>query len=187
MPAPRDKVDPFKYRRGWGASTRLNAAKQVRAAIADADGLLQVTEAVTETMLQLFVADACSFSLLGDGYFRDVVNVGKLAPGDKRFPDMDRLYPEADFPLCTRLLKEAGGYLSTSRESEIYREYQGMWPQMPDGSFLGVPVVAAGQVFGELYLARSANKPPFTPEDMDAARDLATPLGSTLPTLLRAE
>jgi len=59
-----------------------------------------------------------------------------------------------------------------------------MWPQMPDGCFLGVPVVAAGEVRGELYLAREADAPVFTNEDVDAARDLATLYGAVLPTLL---
>jgi GAF domain-containing protein len=82
------------------------------------------------------------------------------------------------------MLLEGGGYLSASASSALYQEFQAMWPQHPAGSFLGVPIVAAGEVRGELYLARSADVPVFTSEDVDAARDLATIYGAVLPSLL---
>jgi len=178
-PAPRAK----RYLKGWSPAARVSAATRVRAAIASHDGLLPVSEAFAEATLELFVASASSITLLDDRGYRDLVNVGKLDPGDVRFPDDDP-YPVVKFPRSTQLLLEGGGYLSASNDNEIYREFSAMWPQMPDGCFLGVPVVAAGEVRGELYLAREAEAPVFTDEDVDAARDLATLFGAVLPQLL---
>jgi GAF domain-containing protein len=168
---------------GWGPAARRNAAHRVRSAIGSNTGLLSVSAAVAEEVQELFVANACSITLLDDRGYRDLVNVGQLDPGDQRFPD-DEPYSTIQFPLATKMLLEGGGYLSASASSALYKEFQAMWPQHPKGSFLGVPIVAAGEVRGELYLARSADLPVFTSEDVDAARDLATLYGSVLPRLL---
>jgi GAF domain-containing protein len=175
--------DAYRYRMGWGSAARINAAKRVRDAIAGHSGLLSVSAAVAEEIQDLFVASACSITLLDERGYRDLVNVGRLDPGDERFPP-DEPYPAIQFPLATRMLLEGGGYLSASSSSALYKEFQAMWPQHPEGSFLGVPIVAAAEVRGELYLARAADVPVFTDEDVDAARDLATLYGSVLPSLL---
>ena len=178
--------DAYRYRLGWGATARLKAAARVRAAIERHSGLLEVSAAVAEEIQDLFVADTCGITLLDAYGYRDLVNVGELAPEHDRFPE-PRWYPAAQFPLATRMLVEGGGYLSSSASSALYQEFLAMWPQHPEGSFLGVPVMAAGEVRGELYLARAAALPAFTLEDVDAARDLATLYGSVLPTLLEAQ
>jgi len=173
----------YRYLNGWSPAARVSAATRVRAAISSHEGLLPVSEAFAEATLELFVASASSITLLDDRGYRDLVNVGKLDPGDVRFPEDDP-YSAVRFPRSTQLLLEGGGYLSASNDNEIYHEFSAMWPQMPDGCFLGVPVVAAGEVRGELYLAREAHAPVFTNEDVDAARDLATLYGAVLPNLL---
>jgi GAF domain-containing protein len=175
--------DPYRYRKGWSASARMTAAQKVRATINTNVGLLPVSEAVAEELLDLFIASACSITLLDERGYRDLVNVGQLDPGDERFPP-DHRYPAIQFPLATKMLLDGGGYLSASTSSALYKEFQAMWPQMPGGSFLGVPVFAAAQLRGELYLARAAGAPVFTDEDVDAARDLATLYGAVLPDLL---
>lgn len=175
--------EPYRYRMGWGAAARLSAAHKVRSAIASHSGLLDVSAAVAEEIQELFVASACSITLLDERGYRDLVNVGQLDPGDERFP-ADQPYSAVQFPLATKMLLEGGGYLSASASSALYKEFQAMWPYHPAGSFLGVPIVAAGDVRGELYLARASDVPVFTSEDVDAARDLATLYGSALPRLL---
>lgn len=173
----------YRYRLGWGPTARANAAHRVRTAIASHSGLREVSAAVAEEIRELFVADACSITLLDDEGYRDLVNVGHIAPGEVRFP-RDAPYPVAQFPLSTSMLRDGGGYLSATSASALYQEFQAMWPQHPEGSFLGVPVLAAGEVRGELYLARAAHLPVFTNDDVDAARDLATLYGTVLPDLL---
>ncbi len=185
--SPPSRSDQYKYRKSWGPSTRLSATNRIRAIVADEEGLNATSEAVAEEMMAMFVAEASSFSLLDESGYRDIVNVGKLAPGDKRFPDPNFRYPARDFPLSTELLLKGTGYISANAQSDLYKEYQGMWPQMPAGSFMGVPIVAAGNVSGEVYLARDAKRPPFSGEDLEVARDLATPYGSALPRLLALE
>ena len=175
--------EPYRYRMGWGGGARSTAAQRVRAAISSHTGLLEVSAAVAEEIQELFMATACSITLLDERGYRDLVNVGQLDPGDERFPD-EGPYPVIQFPLATKMLLEGGGYLSATASSALYQEFEAMWPQHPKGSFLGVPVVAAGEVRGELYLARTADVPVFTIEDVEAARDLATLYGSVLPRLL---
>lgn len=177
------RPDSHRYLKGWSAAARISAAAKVREAIASHDGLLGVSEAVAETLQELFVANACSITLTDERGYRDLVNVGELDPGDVRFPTREP-YSAIQFPLSTSMLLSGGGYLSASTTSDIYQEFQAMWSGMPGGSFLGVPVFAAGQLRGELYLARQAGDPVFTSEDVDAARDLATLYGAVLPDLL---
>jgi GAF domain-containing protein len=180
---PEAVTDVYRYRLGWGPAARAHAAQRVRDAIAAHSGLLETSAAVAEEVCELFMADACSITLLDDSGYRDLVNVGRTAPGEERFPSAGP-YPAIQFPLATSMLLDGGGYLSSTSASALYQEFQAMWPQHPEGSFLGVPIVAAGVVRGELYLARSATLPVFTNEDVDAARDLATLYGTVLPTLL---
>ena len=184
-PSDGDFADPFRYRKGWSASARLSAASRIRTAIANHHDLLTVSEAVAEEILDLFVATAASITLLDERGYYDLVNVGELDPGDERFPSDDP-YPVVKFPLATKLLLEGGGYLSGSQSSALYQEFEAMWPQLPAGTFLGVPVFAAGELRGELYVARAAGEPVFTTEDVEAARDLATLYGAVLPELLQA-
>jgi GAF domain-containing protein len=181
---PQNGHDGYRFRQGWGSATRAEAANQIRSQIADETDLLEASEALAEEMAKLFAADACSVSLLDDTGYRDLVNVGDLDETDSRFPDGNHRFPVSQFPLSTGLLLDGTGYLSTNSQSALYREFQGMWPQMPDGSFMGVPIVAGGRVSGELYLARGHTRPPFTPEDLQLARDVATAFGSALPRLL---
>ena len=182
-PDKRVGPDPYRYRLGWGPAARLNAASRVRAAITHNKGLMAVSEAVAEELLDLFVANAASITLLDERGYRDLVNVGHLHPGEERFPD-EEPYPMVKFPLSTKLLLDGGGYLSASMSSALYQEFQTMWPGIPAGTFLGVPVFAAGELRGELYVARAAGEPVFTTEDVDAARDLATLYAAVLPDLL---
>ena len=148
---------------------------------------MATSEALAEAFLQLFTAESCTVSLLDEGGYHDVVNVGKLAPHDQRFPDPDYRYPLEQFPLSTELLLARTGYLSVDTRSALYKVFQGMWPQMPAGSFMGVPIVARGTVRGEIYLARNVSQPGFTGEDVDVAKDLATTFGSALTGLLSNE
>ncbi|HVQ89054.1 MAG TPA: GAF domain-containing protein [Actinomycetes bacterium] len=179
--------DAFRYRKGWSTTARRNAVDRVRVALTKGTDLRTVSESVAETIGDLFTAKACTISLLDARGYRDVVNIGALAPNDKRFPDPDYYYDVERFPLSTQLLMDGSGYLSTTTTSPIYKEYQGMWPQMPAGSFLGVPIIAAGEVRGELYLARGEEAPLFMNDDLEMARDLATQYGSVLPSLLSSE
>ncbi|MFZ0322867.1 MAG: GAF domain-containing protein [Actinomycetes bacterium] len=145
-----------------------------------------MSEAVAETLMELLGARSCNVTLLDAQGYLDLVNVGVRAPGALRFPDNDR-YLTSQFPLSTQMLREAGGYLSTTNSSAVFKEYQGVWPTMPAGSLLGVPIFAGGEVRGELLLARDAGAPAFTTEDLDMARDLATQYGAVLPGLIGQE
>ena len=65
----------------------------------------------------------------------------------------------------------------------MVREYIEQSPHSVPASFVGVPIVADGRVFGELFVTRNCEQPPFTHEDLDLLMDLATVLGGRIPSV----
>src|SRR5262245_45297681 len=173
-----------RYRPGWGSSARLGASSALRAALAGKAQLNSACEAAGEAFMTVFTADAVSITLMNRDEYRDIVNVGWLEPGQVRFPE-DQVYPTSTYPAATRRLLELEGYISTDVGLDVVREYTEGSPFNRMGCFMGIPIVAAGVVHGEVFLWRDDKHPPFTSDDLAVGYDLATQFGSHLPTLLR--
>jgi len=174
--------DRYRYRKGWTPAARLAAADRVRAALQDHRGLVVVSEAVAEVVLDVLAAKAVTVTLLDDSGYRDVVNVGDLPPGDVRFP-VNLRYPTSNFPKATERLLSRRGYIG-SDAPELMAEYQRITGETVTGSIMGVPIIAASEVRGEISATRVVGAPEFDNEDLELARDLATQLGMHLPGLI---
>ena len=92
--------------------------------------------------------------------------------------------PVDDYPEATERLLAHQAYVSGSATDTIAREHVQIVPPTLVSGFMGVPIVADGQVRGELFATRRATEPSFTEDDVEVARDLATELGMAFPRLL---
>jgi len=181
-PGPPD--DPYRYRRGWSETARLSASKRVRATVEQNSDLVTVCEATAEVVREIMVARSVSVLLIDETGYREIVNVGKLDPGDVRFPAGER-YPLSTYPLASARLLARKGYISADGTLDVVQERAKSTESPTVGCFMGVPIVAVGQVRGELYLTRGKGKPVFTPEDLEITSDFATQLGTRIPALLK--
>jgi len=185
-PDAHSSDDPYRYRRGWSGRARLSATNRLRVVTEDKSGLLPVAEAAAEVIRKILVARRVSVTLLEGDEYRDLVNVGDLAPDQARFPKGQR-YPTSDYPATTASLRVNRGYISTSGDLDVVREYIALSPRPTFGCFMGVPIIAFGAVQGEVFATRDPHDPVFLDEDMEVARDLATSFGTRLPDLVRQQ
>jgi len=174
--------DPYRFRRAWSANSRGEASKRVQSALESADELLTVAEALGEAFAEVMVASAVSVSLLDDDGYWDLVTVGKLGPGEVRFPN--ERYPTSYYPFAAERLLAREGYISSDGQLHIGDDHPHFESWTGVGSYMSVPVIADAQPRGQILMVRDRNHPPFLPEDLQVATDLATHFGALLPGLL---
>jgi GAF domain-containing protein len=171
-----------RYHRGWSGTGRSDAIRHVVVAIDRYEELLPLAHGSAAVIAELMAAATAHVTLIVDDQFCDVVNVGDLSPGMVTFPE-HQYYPLDSYPCAAQQLLAHRGYLSDT-DSEVVREYTRQTPYDVPASFLGVPIVAQGRVFGELFLTRNEQQPPFTSEDLELMMDLATVVGGRIPAVL---
>lgn len=173
------RTDPYRLRRGWSPTARLQATNQLRVALGERRRLLDVAEAGASFFCHLMVAKTVTVTTLIEDRYQDLVNIGELTLDDERFPP-DTIYPVSMYPLTTHLLTESGGYLSSDPADPVFQEIVTAMPYNGVNSLMGVAVVSGGTVRGEVGLTRGHGEPAFNREDFEVARDLATAFGSRL-------
>ncbi len=177
-------IDTHHEFRAWTATDRLAASNRLRAALGREAGLKTAAEATAETILELMVAKSVSIVLLDDRGYRDLVNIGQLAPGDHRFPE-DEPSAANYYPAATTRLLGGESYVTIGSAHQLLKDYRKLAPGQSIGPVMGVPVMHAGEVWGEVFMLRDARAPGFTEADLDMACDLASQFGVQLPVLLR--
>lgn len=169
---------------GQRGSRRENAFRLVREAMSNATGLMSVTEAACEAILHLVSAWEVTVSLLDRGHYWGVVDVCVEQSRYPRFPNSR--YPIEDYPIGTERVLAGKGFVSGDAADEVLAEYERHWRDVPVGSIMGVPIVALGEVHGEVFLVRDRDTPAFDRDDLDLVSELATLLGARLPALVAA-
>ncbi|HEX5018631.1 MAG TPA: GAF domain-containing protein [Actinomycetes bacterium] len=172
----------YTHRLAWGPSARMRARSRLRDAIDDKSDLLTVVEAAASVIREELAAKTVTVTLLQDDYYRDLVKVGDYAPEEA--VDPDERFPASDYPQATARLLAHQAYVSGSDGKEVVQEHLQIVPPDRVSGFMGVPIVAAGEVRGEVFATRRASEPAFTEDDVSVARDLATELGISFPGLL---
>lgn len=173
---------PTRYSRGRSTNARSDAIWHLVVSIDRYEELLPLAHGAAAIVVEAMSAASAHITLIVDDQYCELVNVGDISVGTETFPDQHS-YPLARFPWASRCLLRHRGYLSTE-ESEVVREYRSQTMFEVPASFLGVPIVAQGRVFGELFLTRKAGRPAFTREDLDLAMDLATVIGGRIPAVV---
>src|SRR5215211_6278148 len=98
----------------WRLTASDEAVRSLRAAMADATGLLNVTEAAASAIRELTAAHEVSVSLLdGDSYW-DVVDVSNDAARGTLYPDLR--YPLSDYPVGSDRLLSGRGYVGNESD-----------------------------------------------------------------------
>jgi GAF domain-containing protein len=179
---PKPK-DAYHELRAWTATDRLAASNRLRAALGRDAGLKTAAEATAETIRELMVAKSVSIVLLDDRGYRDLVNIGQLARGEHRFPE-DQPSAANYYPAATARLLGGESYVTIGSAHQLLTEYGKLPPGQSIGPVMGVPVMHAGEVWGEVFMLRDARAPGFTDADVDVACELAAQFGMQLPVLL---
>jgi GAF domain-containing protein len=105
---------------------------------------------------------------------RTLVNVGRLLPGDDRFPE-DETYPLDSFPAVAALLREGKPYLNPDDVSSVAVAAHHRY-----GSHAGVPIVVGGERWGELWVSRRLEATMLTRGELARLQLVAERLGDAL-------
>ncbi|MEO8329210.1 MAG: GAF domain-containing protein [Candidatus Nanopelagicales bacterium] len=183
---PRTRLAPtriYNQRNGWTATDRLAASNKLRSALDAQTGLRAVVEAAAETICELLATKSVSLVLLDDRGYRDLVNVGYLAPGEVRFPE-DEGNAAGSYPASTTRLLAGQAYVTIGSCLQLLDEYQNLAPGQSIGAVMGLPILHDDVVWGEVFLIRDIEAPGFNNDDLQVAYALATEFGLRLPVLL---
>jgi len=155
------------------ASVRLRALTDLARALARVHGFSEVITVAAEESREALGAQVVSLSeyVRATGQLRVLINHGDLQPFEERFPE-EEWYAPSDFP---RTVSEEYPRPWTLRSDDADAD-----PRRTASlrlrrrhSALIAPIFFAGQVWGELYAARTADQEPYTDADLDFAATLA--------------
>src|SRR5262249_39076244 len=90
---------------------------------------------------------------------------------------VDEVYTVDEYSVVEPLFEDATPYLQTLHDDPsspgIDAGVAGLLRQLGKGSCMGVPVVLEGRVWGELFVTRYVEDPPYTSADVDYALAVA--------------
>jgi GAF domain-containing protein len=152
--------------------------------MSSATGLLPVADAAAEAIHSLMSAWETTITLIDGELYWDIVDVCDEPDGWPRFPDYR--YPLASYPVGTDRMLSGRGYVSGDAVDEAMIEFERLWPEVPVGSLMSIPIIALGEVHGEVFLVRKTGSVPFNRDDLDVGAELATLFGARLPALVTA-
>jgi hypothetical protein len=170
---------PIRGLQPWTSSARLKAREQLHARLEGLTSAIEIATVGAEYLYQLLVARTVTISTLDDGYYEDLVSVGYLPPREDFYPP-DRRYAVSLFPIAVNELRDKQGYFTTDLNDPKYAEFVGSRDDVDVSSIMGVAIMTAGTVRGEVFCTRGRDEQPFDRDDLELARDLATPFGSIL-------
>ena len=160
-----------------------DALDKVRQAMAGAVGLLPVTQAAAQAICDVMNATQTTVILIDNDCYWDVADVWVQPPDFESSPRRSR-YPISDYPVGTERLMSGRGYFSGDAVDEALIECKRLWPRASIGSIMGVPIIALGEIHGEIFLMRDESSAPFNRDDLDVVAELAPLVGARLPALL---
>jgi GAF domain-containing protein len=157
----------------------VQAAEDLRGRLEHPATARDLAKAGAEFFRDLLQARTVSISTLEQGQYRELVNVGYLPSPNVWYPATSS-YSEELFPIATRSLEEHGGYFTADFQDPKFDEFVGSKADPDVASIMGIAMVTAGSLQGEIFLTRGQHQRPFDREDLDLARDLATTFGLAL-------
>jgi diguanylate cyclase (GGDEF)-like protein len=100
-----------------------------------------------------------------EGVLRTVLNVGDLGPGEDPLPE-NELHPVEDDPKTRRLLHDCRPYFNAVDDAALDVWSLSRLQRGGKESDLGVPIVAEGEAWGEVYATTAPGQPRFRAEDL---------------------
>jgi diguanylate cyclase (GGDEF)-like protein len=143
-------------------------------ALGRSGGVLDVVERAITEGCRVVDADSGSVSVLDRpaGLVRVIVNVGDLSPHEEARP-RDETYQLADFPKLSQVVADLRAWTCSLYDDEPDPNELALLVELGKGASLGAPIVVDGDLWGELYLTRHVNRPPFNDVDLAYVETLA--------------
>ena len=107
------------------------------------------------------------------GRMRTLVNHGDLGPDEVPDP-VDEIYSLSDHPLARRMLTDGVGYVQTLDDPDADPKVDWILRREGKHSCIALPIMFEGRVWGEFWVTRRADLPPFTEADMEFASVVAS-------------
>jgi diguanylate cyclase (GGDEF)-like protein len=157
------------------------ALMRIAAATADAYRLEDVMEQAAEAALAVTGAASLSISRWEPDReaMRTLINVGRLGPGEERFP-VDEIYPLADHPQVAKLLRDAQPYSTAVDDPDASPAAVGVLKALGKDSDVGVPILLDGEVWGEVWATTIAGATRFDSGDARFLQAIADRLSLVL-------
>ena len=159
------------------ADAQLRALIDVATVAAGAHRLEDVLLLAAERSLEAVGAASLAISRLDNeaGVVRTLVNVGELGPGEERFPE-DETYLVADFPSTAAAMREGGSAMGAVDDPNTDPAQRALLKRLGKESSLAVPMMLAGEAWGELELMTAPGRPRVNPGDETFLRAIADQL-----------
>jgi diguanylate cyclase (GGDEF)-like protein len=159
------------------AEAQLRALIDVAAVAAGAHRLEDVLELAAERSLVALGGASLAISRLDEetGLIRTLVNVGELGPGEERFPE-DETYSMDDYPALRVAMREGGSALGAVDDPNTDPAHRELLERLGKASSLAVPIMLAGEPWGELEVMTAPGRPRLTKGDETFLRAIADQL-----------
>lgn len=159
----------------------IDALTRVSAAAADAYRLEDVLEQAAEAALEVTGAASLAVSRWDRDAdeMRTLINVGKLGPGEERFPT-DEVYALAEYPQVAELLRRGTPYRTAIDDPGGHPLALALLRETGKDSELAVPVVLDGDVWGEVWATTERGSPRFDESDVRFLQAIADRLALVL-------
>jgi diguanylate cyclase (GGDEF)-like protein len=151
----------------------------VAAAAGAAHRLEDVLELAAERALEALGCASLSISRWEAGWMVTLVNVGRLGPGEERFPTDER-YPLEDYPTTARVLAGGGMTLVNVDDPATDAPHRELLRRLEKESSLAVPIVIEGKTWGELWAASEKGQPRLTERDGLFLRAIADQIAAAI-------
>lgn len=155
-------------------TARLRSLMAIANAVGGSRRLVDVLELAAEEALEAVGATSLSISRWErqDATLRTLINVGALGPGEERFP-ADEVHHLRDYPEYWRLLSSGAGWRRGLGEPFLVE-------RPGKGAEAATPILFEGELWGELWVTRSVDRPPFADSDLAFLRAVASQVGAGL-------
>lgn len=157
------------------SALRLRSLTELARALARVHGFSEVITVAAEESRRALGARVLSLAeyVRATGRMRVLINAGDLLAGEERLPE-DEWYAPSDFPRMVSEDYPRPWTVSMDDVSTDPRRFAAADLVRPQrSSALIAPIFFAGQVWGELYAARSDGDEPYGDDDVDFAATLA--------------
>jgi diguanylate cyclase (GGDEF)-like protein len=156
------------------ADLRLAGLSRLARTLATARSLPELAELAAEEARFAFAASTASVSRLEreHGLLRTLVNVGRLAEDEQRFPT-EEVYRVAEYPLLQTMIDHARPWTVRLADPDADPAERALLVRLGAQSGLAAPVLFEGRVWGELFAARDSRDQPFLDVDLAFAEAFA--------------
>jgi diguanylate cyclase (GGDEF)-like protein len=161
--------------------TKIRSLAAVARALGLSVELNAMIEIAAEAALKALPAASLSISRLeqGTGAIRTLINVGKLGPNERRWPD-NEVYRLEDFGFLQGVVGELRVWTMSLDDPDPEPGEAALLQSLGKGSSMGGPLVVDGKLWGELYATREIGDRAFDDGDLAYVEAMAAILSGAI-------